>query len=121
MLRVWLVLGLVAPAMGMGAWAKPAAAARAPVVELGLHAGPEAHGDPAEHSRESPVSTESSDAKDAEDDFRERTSVAPLWLAPTLDLDLHASVARHLFADERGGEAGRAHRGSLHNRGPPRA
>jgi len=59
------------------------------------------------------------EAEDAEDDARERTSVAPLWLAPSLDFDLAAASRGLRFAEARHGGPGSSHRGALHNRGPP--
>lgn len=121
MLRVVLVLGLVAPALGLGGWARPAPAEHAQVAELGLHAGPMAHGDPAEQSQDFPLRSQVEDSKDAEDDLRERTSVAPLWLAPSFELDLAAAIRGLRFADAQHGGPGSTHRGALHNRGPPLA
>lgn len=121
-LRLLLLVGLMAPAVGLGGWVHPASVERAHVAELGLHAGPSAHGDPAEHSPDFPLRTEvedSKDSKDSEDELRERTSIAPLWLAPAYDLDLAAASRMHRFADAHGGGPGSAHRGVLHNRGPP--
>lgn len=117
-LRVWLVLGIMAPALGMGGWARPAAVEHAQVAELGLHAGPTAHGDPAEHAPDFPLRTEIEE-KDCEDELRERTSIAPLWLAPGYDLDLTAASRMHRFADAHDSGPGASHRGALHNRGPP--
>lgn len=118
-LRLWVVLAVMVPALGMGGWARPAAAEPAPVDEPGLHAGPAAHGDPAERTHELPPTGETKDAKDAEDEFRERVSIASLWLAPRLDLDLAAAVSLHRFADAHDAGSGSLHGGSLHNRGPP--
>lgn len=120
-LRVVLVLGLVAPALGLGGWARPAPAEHTQVAEPGLHAGPLAHGDPAEHAPEFPLQGAAEDTKDAEDDFRERTSVAPLWLAPSLELELAAASRGLRFAEAHHGGPGASHRGALHNRGPPLA
>lgn len=121
-LRVWLVLGLMTPAMGLGGWVRPAAAEQAQVAEPGLHAGPKAHGDPAEEAPDLPLQSKVEDSKDtSEDELRERHSAAPLWLAPSLDLDLGAAIRGHRFADAHHGGPGSSHRGGLHNRGPPRA
>jgi hypothetical protein len=119
-LRVWLVLGLMAPAMGLGEWARPAAAEHPQVAELGLHAGPSAHGDFAKHSPDAPPCSEFEDSKDgSEDELRERTSVAPLWLAPSLELDLAAACRGLRFAEAHDYGPGSHHRGAFHNRGPP--
>ena len=118
-LRVWLVFGIMAPALGMGGWARPAAAELAQVAEPGLHAGPEAHGDPAEHAPDFPLRSEIEDSKDSEDELRERTSIAPLWLAPAYDLDLSVASRLLRFSDAHDGGPGSSHRGALHNRGPP--
>jgi hypothetical protein len=120
-LRVWLVMGLMAPALGLGAWVHPATAEQAQVAELGLHAGPEPHGDPAEHAPDLSLQSKVEDSKDSEDELRERHSVAPLWLAPSFDLDLTAAIRGHRFDDAHDGGPGSSHRGGLHNRGPPRA
>ena len=118
-MRVWLVFGLMAPALGLGGWVRPAAAEQVQVAEEGLHAGSNAHGDPAEHSPDIPLHIDLEDSKDSEDELRERTSMAPLWLAPAIDLDLAAAIRGHRFADAHHGGPGSSHRGALHNRGPP--
>ena len=118
-LRLLLLVGLMAPAVGLGGWVHPASVEQAHVAELGLHAGPSAHGDPAEHSPDFPLRSEIEDSKDSEDELRERTSIAPLWLAPDYDLDLAAASRMHRFADAHDGGPGSSHRGALHNRGPP--
>ena len=121
-LRVWLVLGLMTPAMGLGGWVHPAAAELSQVAEPGLHAGPDGHGDPAEHAPDLPLESKVEDSKDSsEDELRERHSVAPLWLVPSFDLDLAAASRGHRFVDAHHGGPGSSHRGGLHNRGPPRA
>lgn len=116
-MRVWLVLGLMVPALGLGGWVRPAAAEQAHLADAGLHAGPTGHGDPAERSYDLPL--QSKDSKDGEDELRERASDAPLWLAPSFELDLAATVRGLRFADAHHGDPGSAHRGALHNRGPP--
>lgn len=118
-MRLLLVLGIVVPAVGLGAWVRPASIEQAHVAELGLHAGPSAHGDPAEHAPDFPLRSEIEDSKDSEDELRERTSIAPLWLVPGYDLDLAAQSRMHRFADAHDGGPGASHRGALHNRGPP--
>jgi hypothetical protein len=119
--RVVLVLGLLAPALGLGGWVHPAAAAHAQSAEPGLHAGPSAPGDPAAQAFGLARRGEAEDTKDAEDDVRERTPFAPLWLAPSLPLDLAAAARGHRLADAHHGGPGSCYRGALHNRGPPRA
>jgi hypothetical protein len=126
-LRVWLVLGLMAPGLGLGGWARPAAADHAQVAEQGVHAGPLGHADPAELPHELPLRSEAEDAEDAKDakeskdDLRKRSHTAALWLLPVLDLHLIASLAACRFADGHDGDPGCTHRGRLHNRGPPLA
>jgi len=117
---MWLVLGLMAPALGLGEWVRPEAVEHVQVVELGIHAGPEGHGSFAKHSPDVPLCSEFEDSKDSsEDELRERTSVAPLWLAPSLDLDFTASVRGLRFAESHDFGPGCHHRGAFHNRGPP--
>jgi hypothetical protein len=118
-LRLLLLVGLMSPAVGLGGWVHPASVERVHVAELGLHAGPLAHGDPAEHAPDFSVRSEIEDSKDSEDELRERTSIAPLWLAPAYDLDLAAASRMHRFADAHDDGPGSSHRGALHNRGPP--
>jgi len=113
------VLALVAPALGLGGWVQPAPAEHVQTAELGLHAGSSQHGDLAERTFDLPLRGEVEDSKDSEDELRERTSIAPLWLAPDLALDLAAVSRGHRFADARHGGPGSSHRGALHNRGPP--
>jgi hypothetical protein len=118
-LRLWLVLGLMTPALGLGGWARPAAAAeQAQVAEPGLHAGPLAHGDPAERTSELPPRVEVEDSKDSSSSD-DKAAAAPLGLGPSFDLDLAAAIAVHRFADARDDGPGSSHRGALHNRGPP--
>jgi hypothetical protein len=116
-----LVLGLMVPALGLGGWLRPAAAEQAQVAEAGLHAVSSPHGDPAEPAPNLPVRGGAEDSKDSEDELRKRHSVAPLWLAPSFELDLPATARGHRFADAHHGGPGSSHRGALHNRGPPRA
>jgi hypothetical protein len=123
-LRVWLMLGLIAPALGLGGWARPAAVDQAQVAEQGLHAGPSGHADPAEIPHDFPARGQAEDAedsKDSKDDLRKRASASPLWLSSSVfDLRfLAASVAAHRFADGHAGGPGSTHRDQLHNRGPP--
>lgn len=106
-------------ALGLGGWVRPAAIEHPQVAEPGLHAGPSAHGDPAEHSLDFPLRSEAEDSKDSEDELRERTSVGPLWLEPSIDFDLTVAIRGHRFPDARHGGPGSSHSGELHNRGPP--
>jgi hypothetical protein len=114
--RLWLVLALVAPALGMGAWARPAAAEGTPVAELGLHTGPSNHGDPAERTHELPLSGEVKDCKDAQDELRE---LGLPCLGPCFDLDLAAAVSKHRFADAHDDGSRASHFAAPRNRGPP--
>lgn len=116
-----MVLALVAPALGMGGWARPVAAVPGGVVEPGFHAGFAGHGDPAKHNEPSPVRAETIDAEDSEDDVRVRAAKEPFWLAAAPDLDLVRSVTLHTFAAEHRRGVARGYRGLLNNRGPPRA
>lgn len=121
LLRVWLVLGLMTPALGLGGWVRPSAIEHTPVAQLGLHAAPLAHGDLAERTQELPLTNEAEakDAAGAEDALRERASTALAWLDRSFDLSLAAAVSQHRFADAHDGGSGSSHRSTLHNRGPP--
>jgi hypothetical protein len=119
-LRLWLVLGLMTPALGLGGWVHPASVDEPHVAEPGVHAPP-GHANPAERPHELPLRSEAEDAEDSKDDLRKRSSTTPLGLPPGFDLQLAAAVAGHRFADPHDGGPGCTHRDQLHNRGPPRA
>lgn len=119
---MWLVLGLMTPALGLGGWVRPSAIEHAPVAELGLHTAPLAHGDLAERTQELPLTSETKDSKDAaeaEDELRERASTALPWLDRSFDLALAAASSQHRFAEAHDAGSGSSHRSTLHNRGPP--
>lgn len=118
---MWLVLGLMAPALGTGGWVRPSALEHTPVAQLGLHAAPLAHGDLGERTHELPLTSEAKDAIEVEDELSERAAAALSCLQASLDLGLATAVSKHRFAEVHDGGSGSLHCGPLHNRGPPLA
>ncbi len=130
MLRLWLVVGLTLPALGLGGWARPASVTDPQVAEQGVHEGPAGQGSPAELPLELPLRGEADDAEDGKDSTEElrgdelsprpRAASSPSpWLDPVLELELAAAVAGHRLDETWCGGPGSSHRAQLHNRGPP--
>lgn len=134
MLRLWLVLALTLPAVGLGGWARPASVGEPQVAEQGVHAGPSGQANPAEIPLGFPLRGETEDAEDAEDSTERsedaknektqlRTRSASATLRPDLLLELEriGSSAGHRLGDPRCTGPGAWYREQLHNRGPPTA